>query len=150
MNITLEQIEELRKRVNVSYGDAKEALENSNGDMLEALIYLEKNHKFKQENAEGTFESLWDKLKALINKGNNTRFIIRKRDKDVINVTVTLTVIAAVLAMPVFLGGLLIALITGHKIRIEGNNGEDMKINDTLDKVSTAVTTAKRKLAETE
>lgn len=150
MNITLEQIEELRKRVNVSYGDAKEALENSNGDMLEALIYLEKNHKFKEERAEGTFESLWDKIKALVNKGNNTRFIIRKRDKDVINVTVTLTVIAAILAMPVFLGGLLIALITGHKIRIEGNDGEDMKINDTLDKVSTAVTTAKRKLAETE
>ena len=150
MNITLEQIEELRKRVNVSYGDAKEALENSNGDMLEALIYLEKNHKFKEDKAEGTLESLWDKLKALVNKGNNTRFIIRKRDKDVINVTVTLTVIAAVLAMPVFLGGLLIALITGHKIRIEGNNGEDMKINDTLDKVSTAVTAAKRKLAETE
>ncbi|NCB41141.1 MAG: ubiquitin [Clostridia bacterium] len=40
--ITLEQVEKLRERANVSYDDAKTALEEANGDVLEALIQLEK------------------------------------------------------------------------------------------------------------
>lgn len=40
--ITLEQVEKLRERANVSYDEAKAALEASNGDVLEALIQLEK------------------------------------------------------------------------------------------------------------
>ena len=42
METTLEKIDEVRKRANVSYGEAKEALESCNGDVVEALIYLEK------------------------------------------------------------------------------------------------------------
>ena len=40
--ITLEQVEKLREKANVSYDEAKAALEAANGDMLEALINLEK------------------------------------------------------------------------------------------------------------
>ena len=42
MSVNLELIDELRKRANVSYEDARDALEKCNGDMVEALIYLEK------------------------------------------------------------------------------------------------------------
>ena len=41
MEITLEQVERLREKANVSYGRAKEALEYSGGNLLDALIYLE-------------------------------------------------------------------------------------------------------------
>ncbi len=41
MNITLEQVERLRTKADVSYLQAKEALEYSDGDLLDALIYLE-------------------------------------------------------------------------------------------------------------
>ncbi|HPF19641.1 MAG: DUF4342 domain-containing protein [Bacillota bacterium] len=40
--ITLEQVEKLRDRANVSYDEARAALEEANGDILEALIRLEK------------------------------------------------------------------------------------------------------------
>jgi len=43
--ITLEQVENLRERAKVSYEDAKAALEVTDGDMLEAVIYLEKKGK---------------------------------------------------------------------------------------------------------
>jgi len=46
--ITIEQIDELRKRLDVTYEEAKEALEACNGDMLEAIIYLEKTTKKKE------------------------------------------------------------------------------------------------------
>ena len=40
-NITLEQIDLIMKRANVTYTEAKEALEKCGGDTVEALIYLE-------------------------------------------------------------------------------------------------------------
>lgn len=41
MEITLEMAERLREKANVSYTQAKEALEYSGGNLLDALIYLE-------------------------------------------------------------------------------------------------------------
>ena len=41
MEITLEQVEHLREKAAVSYGQAKAALEYSGGNLLDALIYLE-------------------------------------------------------------------------------------------------------------
>lgn len=41
MDITLEMVERLKEKANVSYGQAKEALEYSGGNLLDALIYLE-------------------------------------------------------------------------------------------------------------
>lgn len=43
--ITMEQVEELRKRANISYEEAKAILEETNGDLLEAIINLEKKNK---------------------------------------------------------------------------------------------------------
>ena len=41
MDITLEKVERLREKAQVSYTQAKEALDYSDGDLLDALIYLE-------------------------------------------------------------------------------------------------------------
>ena len=43
----LEKVEKLRERANVSYEEAKEALEASNWDLLDAMVYLEKQGKTK-------------------------------------------------------------------------------------------------------
>jgi len=43
--ITLEQVDKLRKRANVSYAEAKEALEKCNGDLLDAMVFLEQQGK---------------------------------------------------------------------------------------------------------
>ena len=36
-----EKVEKLRERANISYAEAKEALEKSNGDLLDAMACLE-------------------------------------------------------------------------------------------------------------
>jgi len=41
----LEKVEKLREKANVTFAEAKEALDNSGGDILEALIYLENHGK---------------------------------------------------------------------------------------------------------
>lgn len=40
-----EKVEKLRQRANVSYEEAREALDAANGDLLDAMIYLEKKGK---------------------------------------------------------------------------------------------------------
>lgn len=45
MAVTLEQVEKLREKANVSYEEAKAVLERNNGDLLEALIELERRGK---------------------------------------------------------------------------------------------------------
>ena len=52
MEITLEQAERLREKANVSYAKAKEALEYSGGNLLDALIYLEERGDIPRQ--EGT------------------------------------------------------------------------------------------------
>ncbi|MCL2248638.1 MAG: ubiquitin [Oscillospiraceae bacterium] len=41
----LKKVEKLREKTNVSYEDAKLALDNSGGDLLDAIIYLEREGK---------------------------------------------------------------------------------------------------------
>jgi len=65
MSVNLEQIEALRERANVSYGEAKEALEVCDGDLVEALIYLEKNNKIKSERCSASSMGLWELLRRL-------------------------------------------------------------------------------------
>lgn len=55
--ITLEQVEKLRERANVSYDEAKAALEESNGDLLEALINLEKRGSVTPPEGGGYYSS---------------------------------------------------------------------------------------------
>ena len=50
-----EKAEKLREKADVSYWEAKDALEHSGGDLLEALIYLEKQGKAKAPPGGGYF-----------------------------------------------------------------------------------------------
>ena len=91
-NITLEKVDMVKDRTNVTYEEAKEALEFCNGDVLEALIYIEKNQpkivdEDNSENEENNKSSVSvDELKAyikeLIDKGNVTRIKIKKDEKS--------------------------------------------------------------------
>ena len=54
---TLEQVEKLRTMANVSYDEAKTALDAVNGDLLEAIIYLEKQGKVTAPSGGGYYSS---------------------------------------------------------------------------------------------
>lgn len=54
---TLEQVEKLRTMANVSYDEAKAALDATNGDLLEAIIYLEKQGKVNAPSGGGYYSS---------------------------------------------------------------------------------------------
>ena len=47
----IEMVEKLMEKANVSYAEAKQALENNNWDMLDALIELERQGKVHGEHS---------------------------------------------------------------------------------------------------
>jgi hypothetical protein len=55
--ITLEQVDKLREKANVSYDEARAALEAAGGDMLEALINLERQGKVIPPEGGGYYNS---------------------------------------------------------------------------------------------
>ena len=54
---TLEQVEKLCAMANISYEEAKAALDAANGDLLEAIIYLEKQGKVHAPAGGGFYSS---------------------------------------------------------------------------------------------
>src|SRR5690554_260084 len=55
--IDFEQVQKLQKLTNISYEEAKKALEETNGDMLEAVINLEKQNRIKAPDSGGYYNS---------------------------------------------------------------------------------------------
>lgn len=54
---TLEQVEKLCEKANISYAEAKAALDEANGDLLDAIIYLEKQGKVHAPTGGGYYNS---------------------------------------------------------------------------------------------
>lgn len=138
MNISLEQIDELRRRANVGYEEAKDALEKSNGDIVEALVYLERQHKGNYEGNNNREYNIRDSIRRLIRQGQETRFTIKKNDNTVVNVPVNAVVLTTVVMPPVTIFGGLAALFTGHRMRFVKRDGGDMEINRMMDKMADA------------
>ena len=151
MSITIEKIDELRERTGVNYTDAKEALESSSGDMLEAIVYLEKNKKARGSKAKATGASFSDKISILLRKGSNTRIKMYKQENIIFSISVNIAALIGFILLPLieFIAiGLLIALLTGHRFKLESSSSDTSKVNAALDKMTDTVNQAKEKLAE--
>lgn len=146
MKITLEMIDELKKRANVGYKDAKEALEKFDGDLVEALAYLDGEKKIKSGNCDSSV--LWGKCKNLISKGNKIKLSITKKESTIINVPITLVAIGGIAVPPLFIGSMGLAILTGCRIRFNNENGKECSINKHLEKVAVVVNETVQNAAE--
>ncbi len=92
MEITLEMVDEVRDRTGVSYEAAKAALEAANGNVVDAIIAIEKDE------SSGTSELL-DKLKAAVKKGNVNRIRVLRGDEELVNIPVNAGIAGGVLGL---------------------------------------------------
>ncbi|MDU5083429.1 DUF4342 domain-containing protein [Tissierella carlieri] len=145
MEITLEQIDLIRKRANVSYKEAKEALEKFNGSIVETLSFLEEQNKIKSEG--GIKDSSFMKnIQDSASKLNKINFIIYKNEKTVLNISSLIALTIGVFTLPFSIAVILLLVLTHHKIRLEKDNGEECSINDKIDKISNDLTSATDKI----
>ncbi len=133
MDELLKKIDEVVKRTNCTYEEAKDALENSNGDIVEAIIYIEKsknaNPKMKKKG-----EEIVNEIKKVIDKGNVTKLTIKRKGEVILNLPITAGAVGMIVAPFLSLAGLTAALLTECTIEIQKDNGEIICINDELNK----------------
>jgi hypothetical protein len=157
---TYEQVEKLRLAAGVSFKDAKETLEKTDGDMLEAVLLLEKEGKVNsseqtqrssstfqetsqeektQSKNDDTLSRFVDWLKHVLHLGNINDFVVYKSDKDVIAIPLTIFVVLLILAAVwVVFPLMIIGLFFGYRYRFAGPNFTDNKVNRSMDIVSDA------------
>jgi len=142
MSINLEKIDLLKERANVSYSEAKIALENVGGDIVEALIYLEKNEKIKKESVKKQVSS-YDfngNFKNFINTFKNSDFIIRKKNKVYVNLPLVIALVIGILSVPISIFLLMFAFVVGCKLEVKKSEvSKDKNENlseNTTDRVS--------------
>ena len=131
--VNLEKVDLIRERLGVSYKEAKEALDQADGDVVQALVFLEDRQYRLDEKVESEGRKLWDKIKSLIRKGNVTKIRLKKDDRILAEIPVNVGAlgVVGVVAVPplAILGvaGTLAALATNCTLEIER---EDVSIEE--------------------
>ncbi|GAA0181399.1 hypothetical protein SH2C18_39360 [Clostridium sediminicola] len=139
MSINIEQIDLIRKRANVSYEEAKEALEKNDDNLVEALVYLEQKNKTKSfKNSSGFI----GKLKTLFNKSMEYKFLVYKKSEVAVKLPLLVFILLLVFACPFTIIALLLSLISGWKLKFMKKeteiklDGVVEKINNSFDSIS--------------
>ena len=136
MTINLETIDALRERTQVSYSKAKEALENSNGDLVEAIIYLEREGYTSTKNANEKKGEFKKNTKSFFKKMNRINFDLLKKGKTTLRLPLLIFLSTLLLAFPFVVIGLLIAIALGYKIEFTKDGKQIKEINDSLNNIS--------------
>ena len=144
MEITLEQIETVKDRTGVSYKEAKEALEATEGNVVDAIIYIEDNIDAAYEEADQSkIEELKDFIVSTVEKGQANRIKVYKDDELLVNLPLTAGIVGILLFK--WWGIIAAALATGlTKCRVELEK-EDGTVIDITDKATDAFETVKDK-----
>ncbi len=131
MEISLEKIELVTDRTGVSYKEAKEALEKVEGNVVDAIIYLEEN---MEETVDKTLnqrgKTLVDKIKKIIEKGNVSRIVIRKNGEVILNLPVNVGIIGGVFATMPTIIAVIAAFGTRCDIEIVKDSGAVVDVSD--------------------
>jgi len=118
----LEKIDILRERMNIGYGEAKQALEASDWDPVEALVRLEDAATNRKEKFLVRGNKLVDKIKELVKKGNVTKIKVKQDDKILVQIPVTAGVVGVLLAPQLALVAAAVTLVSRSTIEIENKN----------------------------
>ncbi len=143
MEITLEKIELVKDRTGVTYAEAKQALEEADGSVVDAIIAIEEtiNAGEKGRGFGKKGEALFASIKELVKKGNVSKIQVKKDGEMVLNVPVNAGIVGVVIAPLASVVGVVAAF--GFKCTIEV-----IRTDGTIIDVSDAVTDAMGTVAE--
>jgi len=173
----MELVEQLREKTGCNYSEAKAALEETGGDLLEALCWLEQHNKTqlvgascstedreppksvetdRKEKASGPnpvaegFRSLWDGLVSLLRKCNQTELVMTgKTGKREFGIPLTLFIILLMVAFWVVIALIVVALFFGNRFSVEGALHHD-DVNQVLGKATDFAESVKEEVFSSE
>ena len=164
-----EMVETLREKANVSYEEAKDALEQSNWDLLDAMLLLEKegkvnpgsqsystkpeeekateNEKKRRDNGEGARGALrWlgQTFCKLLRMGNANAFVVSRRGQELFSLPVTVFVILMICGFWFMFAVLAVGLFCGARYSFRGPNLGKPSINEAMNRAAEAAETVKK------
>ena len=164
-SITIEMVDKVMERVpSASYKEVKEALVHSDGDILEAIIYLEENsgavkakkkvedffekskedaeevRKNTEEKIGKDVEELKAQLKELFAKSNRVRVVVEKEGKIIINIPFTVGVLGIAMMPLLTILGLSAAVLSKYRIKIQNEaDGETVDLGELNEEKATVL-----------
>ena len=161
----LDMVEKLRGRANVSYEEAKAALEEANWDMLDAMVLLERDGKVnaaaaapfttKEEpkrsaakDKDGLLARFFKGLGALLHTGNINQLVVEKEGKELFSLPITVLVLMLIFMFWITLPLLLIGLFCGYRYNFRGPNLGREDVNRAMDKASAMADNIKREVVK--
>ncbi len=153
-----EMVEKLREKAQVSYEEAKQALEVSDWDLLDALVFLESEGKIRPEVKEGystrreppldrrgaahigpgIFRRLAGALSRLVSKGNKIDFEVRKKGAVVFTLPLTALILLLIFLFWFSMVALVVGLFFGLRYSLKGPGGVK-PVNKAMDRAAQAV-----------
>ena len=134
-----EMVENLRAKANVTYEEAKAALEASDWDMLDALVLLESEGKVNQNAPEfttkekeetrssahknevkGSLSKLCAWIRKMFTLGNSNHFVISRKGSELVAMPITVMALLTVLVWPFSLILLFVCLFLGTRYSFRG------------------------------
>lgn len=159
-----EMVEKLREKAQVSYEEAKSALESCDWDMLDAMVLLEKQGKVSTpesgaystrkshagessgHRSEGLGSKLAGILRALLRTGNTNALVVSKNGKEQFALPVTVCVLMLIFMFWITVPLLLIGLFCGYHYSFRGPELGREEVNRAMDKASDMAENIKREV----
>ena len=164
----LEMVELLREKAGITYEEAKEVLEQSNWDPLEAVLLLEKQGKTPpggdgystkdvreeprepQKNghlgAKKAARRLGQIIHRLVRMGNANHFVITRREQELLSLPVTAFAVILLFTFWFSLFALAIGLFCGLHYSFRGPNLGKQAINDAMERAADMAETVREDL----
>lgn len=142
MEITLEKIELVKDKTGVGYKEAKESLEKTDGNVVDAIILIEENIDEVGKSKIGEHSvAMIDAIKEAIRKGNVSKITLEKDGDVILNLPVSIGIIGTVLFPWAAIGATIAAFGSKCTIELIKDNGEviniSQKASETFDTVVT-------------
>jgi hypothetical protein len=149
MDITLEKIDIIRDRTGVTYKQAKDALEVSAGNVVDALISLEETDDKKwTETITVKGNEALDKLKGILNTGNVSRVRVKKDEYVILDIPVTAGAIGAFIIPQITAVGAAVALLSKCVIEVEKPNKQTINVSNAISNAAEDVANKIRNAAD--
>lgn len=127
--VTLEKIDQVVERTGVSFEVARDALNACDGDVIEAIINIEKD--FGEDQPKNVkMSDLMDTLKEYVRKGNVNKIIVENNGEVILNLPVTIGAIGIILAPVAAVLGAGAAAFMKVRVKIQDEDGNIIDINE--------------------
>ena len=141
-----EKVEQLVKVTGVSFEDAKNAIRACDGNIVDAMVYLEKLGKINKNNAAGrsttsaedickkAIEDVKKPAGKFVDYMTKNKLSIKKGDDEVVKVPVGAAAILGCMAAPVAVPAAFLSMMCGYEYSLSGETGVE-GTNKVMDKV---------------